>query len=272
MTQELPRASATPFVAPDQPDAGMWSAPDLSAVPAAPPPAAPLVDLPSVATKIRTARRKRERSPLGWLTLGTLLLGIGVAALLDQSDAVDVTPVRYAALALAVLGVGLLVGTWWGRARWLIVLCFLLLPFVLAASLIDVPISGGSGSRFYQPLTAADIQPAYHLAAGQMQIDLRNVVLDAGGTTVTATVAFGDLRVVVPNDVTVTVHGSIGAGVIRVASGPFDPTEREVDGVRVLLDQTFASPNGDAGALTLDLKVGFGQIRVSREAPDSNLG
>jgi hypothetical protein len=230
------------------------------------------VDLPSVAAKIRTARRKRERSPLGWLTLGTLLLAIGVAALLDQSDVVDVTPVRYTALALAVLGVGLLVGTLWGRARWLILLCFLLVPFVLAASLIDVPLSGGTGSRFYQPLTSGEIQPDYRLAAGQMQIDLRNVVLDQTPTTITATVAFGDLLVVVPNDVTVAIHGSAGAGVVRVRSVPFDPSDREVDGVRVLLDETFIPPNGGIGAITLDLKVGFGQIRVYREAPDSNLG
>jgi hypothetical protein len=59
---------------------------------------------------------------------------------------------------------------------------------------------------------------------------------------------------------------------VRVGSMPFDPANREVDGVRVQLDQTFASSNGGSGALTLDLRVGFGQIRVFRAPPDSNLG
>ncbi len=219
----------------------------------------------------RGTARRRQGSPLGWVTLGVTLLAVGTLALVDQADGVTVTVAQYLAVALAVLGLGLLVGTWWGRARWLIVPAILLVPFVLAASLIDVPLTGGTGTRFYQPVTIADIQPEYHLTAGEMRFDLRNTDLAGASASITATVGFGTLVVVVPNDVPVKVHALVGAGQIRLRSQPFDPSEREVDGMRVRLDQTFGVSTG-TGAIVLNLQAGFGQISIFREVPDGSLG
>ena len=56
----------------------------------------------------------RERSPLGWMTMGAILLALGVAALLDQAGVINVSLVQYLALPLALMGVGLLVGAFWG--------------------------------------------------------------------------------------------------------------------------------------------------------------
>src|SRR5205814_3242496 len=130
-------------------------------------------------------------------TLGTVLMAVGVGAILDQSGAVSLTVGRSLALALAVIGVGLLVGTWWGRARWLIVLGILLVPAVLAASLIHVPLTGGTGERFYRPVSPAEIPSAYRLAAGRMVIDLRDATLPETAT-VEATVGLGELDLDVP--------------------------------------------------------------------------
>ena len=58
--------------------------------------------------------------------------------MLDAVGALRVPLVAYLSLAVAVIGVGLMVGARWGRARWLIVPGLLLVPFVLTASLIVV--------------------------------------------------------------------------------------------------------------------------------------
>ena len=113
---------------------------------------------------------------------------------------------------LAKTGAGLLVGSRWGRARWLIFPGVLLLPFLLAASLIDVPLQGGFGDRFDRPATVADVQTTYHLLSGQQVLDLRAVPLDGAVLRITATVGAGRMVVLVPRTVSVQVHGRAGAG------------------------------------------------------------
>jgi phage shock protein PspC (stress-responsive transcriptional regulator) len=201
----------------------------------------------------RPARReRRERSALGWITLGAVLLAVGIAALLDTSGAVDMTGVRYPALILTVIGVGLAVGARWGRARWLILPAVLLLPLVLAMSFVDVPLQGGFGSRFYRPGTIGEIAPTYRLVGGQMVLDLSDVRLGSDAKEITATVAAGDLRVLVPSNVALVVDASSGAGVV-------DLFHRQHGGVRVHVDRTF-SPREPAGRLVLHLHTGLGRV------------
>jgi phage shock protein PspC (stress-responsive transcriptional regulator) len=228
-------------------------------VPAQPLPWAPAPPAPVV----EQAPRRKQRSALGWVTLGAALLGVGLAAILDQSGAVDMTLGRYFALALLIMGAGLLVGTWWGRARWLIVLGILTVPFVLAASLITVPVTGGVGTRSYHPAAVEQIQPAYRLAAGQLDIDLTSLDLAGGATTITASVAFGSLSVTVPEDVPVVIHAAAGAGEIEVASENPSPLDRRVDGVSIALDQAYGS---GSAAITLNVAVGYGRVAVFRVA------
>jgi phage shock protein PspC (stress-responsive transcriptional regulator) len=273
----VPMVAAPPAAAPA---GAAWGIPhgtpvgpawDLPETPTPPttltPPAAP----PVAVAAPSPSRRHRQHSPLGWVTLGAALLALGVAAILDQSGALTIAPVRFPALALAVLGIGLLVGAVWGRARWLIVLGVLLIPFVLAASLIDVPIAGGVGQRFYQPATTSQLQPAYRLAVGQVNLDLRNVVFDSSGATVTASVAVGRLIVTVPSDAFVILHAAVGAGTIRVQNPIDGTTDRAQDGVQARLDQTFGSPSAP-NQLVLNLREGFGEIDLFRAPPDQPQG
>ena len=58
---------------------------------------------------------------LGRAVVGAAALAIGIALLLDNTDTLDVTPKGVVAVLLLVVGVGLLIGTWFGRARWLII-------------------------------------------------------------------------------------------------------------------------------------------------------
>ena len=82
---------------------------------------------------------------------------------------------RYFGLALTIIGVGLLIGTWYGHARLMILLGFLLLPFAIAASLIHVPFEGGFGSLEVRPASVDDLDAEYRLAGGQIYLDLTRV-------------------------------------------------------------------------------------------------
>ncbi|MGH2697817.1 MAG: PspC domain-containing protein, partial [Actinomycetota bacterium] len=84
------------------------------------------------------AGKKRVRSRLGLFTLAAVLLTTGAAALLNNLGVTSFDGGQLSALALAVLGAGLIVGAWWGRARWLIWIGVLMFPFVAFANLIDL--------------------------------------------------------------------------------------------------------------------------------------
>ncbi len=256
-------ASLPPAPAPPATDAGTTAASGYAWPAPAP---APIVETaPAAPAAPASGRRRRERSALGWVTLGALLLAVGVAAVLDQAGVISMSVGRFVALALAVLGVGLLVGTRWGRARWLIVPGIVLIPFVLAGSLIRVPLTGGVGDRFLRPQTVSEVLPAYRLAAGHLDIDLRDVDFGslASPLSVTATVGAGELVVRVPAGALVTIHGSVGAGQILVRSEPFDASDRAADGFNASIDQSYGPP-GTTPALVLNLGAGFGQITVIR--------
>lgn len=201
-------------------------------------------------------RLPRERSPLGWLAMGVVLLAVGCAAALSEGGVIHLELAQVMALALALLGVGLLAGAWRGRARWLILPGILLIPLVLGASLIDVPISGGFGNRYVNPLSIAEIHGPYELSAGDLVIDLTSLSFGPAAVSIDATVAAGRISVVVPESVSIVVTAHAGAG--RVAL--FGQADQ---GFRVDVARTSSIP-GSLTNLILNLKTGIGEIVVYR--------
>jgi phage shock protein PspC (stress-responsive transcriptional regulator) len=204
---------------------------------------------------VAAPRPPRERSALGWYTVAVALMALGIAALLDASDAIHLTLVQYLAVPLAVIGAGLIVGAWLGRSRLLIFLGILLVPFVLVASVIHVPLTGGTGTFTYRPQRAGDIPAAYHIAAGELTLDLSRLALASGTTNVTATVGAGQLRVLVPLRVPLTIDGRAGMGTVNVFGRNHDGTEVHV--------QKSAQASSRPG-LTLHLQTGLGLVQVDR--------
>lgn len=205
---------------------------------------------------VAAPRPPRERSALGWYTVAAALLALGAAALLDASDAIHLTLVQYLALPLAVIGTGLIVGAWLGRSRLLIFLGIVLVPFVLVASLIHVPLTGDTGSFIYRPQTASQIRSAYHLAAGQLTLDLSRLALDPGTTDITATVGAGEVRVLVPTRVPLAIDGRAGIGGVYVFG-------REHAGTGVHY-QAVTKPSSTLPQLALHLQAGLGDVRIER--------
>jgi hypothetical protein len=205
---------------------------------------------------------RKERSGLGLATFGTAFLAVGVASLLDLLGVIDVTLVQYLALGLSVLAVGLLLGAWVGRARWLAVPALLLVPFVLVASLVTVPFKGGFADRHIAPVSIAGGSAIYHLVAGRLAIDLTQLeptgasaqAASAAVANIRATVVAGEITVIVPRTASVHVHASVGAGTL-------DALAVHDDGLK--LDRV-AGQSGERSRIDLDLAVSFGRVEVFR--------
>jgi phage shock protein PspC (stress-responsive transcriptional regulator) len=208
-------------------------------------------------------RPARERSALGWYTIAATLLALGVAALLDAANALHVTLVQYLALPLAVIGAGLIVGAWRGRSRLLIALGVLLVPFVLVASLIHVPLTGAGGTFVYRPQASTDIPATYHIAAGELTVDLTRLALEAGTTNVSASVGAGQVRVLVPLRVPVTIDGRADLGDVTIFG-------RVRGGTEVQVQRAATAPSSRPG-LNLHLHVGLGSVKVDRVTPGGNI-
>jgi phage shock protein PspC (stress-responsive transcriptional regulator) len=232
------------------PDLPVWSPPppppDQAAAWGAPPP-----------------RRPRRRPFLGPLTFAVALIVTGLALILDNLDVVDLSIGQVLAVFLTVLGVGLLVGTWWGRAWGLIPLGVLAVPVVAVTALAGpVPVQGGVAERLFQPTTPAEVRPSYRLAGGEMILDLSRVRFGPGAPPVQASVAGGRLLVVLPDEVAAAVRGRVGVGALDLL-GHLD------SGAQV--DSTVAEPPAKAPAkgaaaptVKLDLMAGYGVIEVRR--------
>lgn len=202
---------------------------------------------------------RRPRSVLGPLTLAVAVLAIGVAALLDNLGLVEMTVGRSFALFLVVMGLGLVVGAWRGRSVGLVVLGLLLIPFVAAASLADVPFRGGVGDRWIEPRSPAQVRSDYQLGYGRLTLDLANVKFGKDPTRVQASVGMGELVVYVPPGVPVEARGRSGAGLL-------DLFDRAESGVQVEMAQR-STGSEEVGRLTLDLRTGYGVVRVLRAFP-----
>ena len=205
----------------------------------------------------------RPRSILGRLTVGVALASVGVAALAEQLGAVSLEPEQYAALALTIVGFGLIVGAWAGRAYGLIGAGLVLLPVVFVLSLGPFQIRGGAGDVRYAPATVEELRDAYTLGAGELELDLSALDLDGGTEAVRVAVGLGQTTIVVPDEVTVVTDVTLKLGEVdlfgRRYDGPPFPEQTST---------TFEGTSAAAGRLELDIDNGFGEIIVRRDSEE----
>ena len=203
-------------------------------------------------------RPRRERSILGAVTVSVLLVVLGITAALDAGDAVQPAPEDYLALTVGVLGLGLVVGAWYGRARGLI---WLGLPLVLALVVIGssgVSLEGGAGDRRYAPQRAAQIQDEYRVGVGNLRLDLTGVDFTEQLVHTKLSAGVGNVEVLLPPDVDVSIDARAGLGEVNVLGR----TENGTAATRSVVDH---GSSGDGSIdLVLDLDVNIGQVEVDR--------
>lgn len=225
-----------------------WAHPDPAGLFTEPEPPTPT---PSRRSSL-AARRLRLA---GITTLGVVLAGLGVMDLVG----VAVPVVMYLAAAVLVVGLTLVVATWWGRARGILPVGILLGLALVAATAVAPAITErnfGSEQLVYASPTALPTDGDM-LDLGRLEVDLRALPVRRD-LTYRAQVDLGSLEVTVPSDTAVRIVYHVASGVVSA------------DGVELAsgngLDSVVEPPGGPPGTpvLTLDLEVGRGQIVVNR--------
>jgi phage shock protein PspC (stress-responsive transcriptional regulator) len=201
---------------------------------------------------------RREHSALGMLTISLLLVVLGVAAALTASGAIDPEPDDLLAVAVGTIGAGLLVGAWFGRARWLTWLGIPLLIGLIVVSASNVSLKGGTGDRRYAPPTAAEVDPEYRIGVGSIRLDLADVDFSEQLVRTKVSAGVGNIEVIVPRNADVSIDARAGIGEVDLLG----QQENGTSATRSLVDY---GPGGDGTIdLTLDLDVSIGRVEVDR--------
>ena len=225
------------------------TAPMYPTAPTAPPTTTyPTTYLPPV------PRNPRKRGPkLFWFTLALSALAVGVVSIVDVSGA-SVAPSTYFAVVVAVVGVMLLVGSFYGRAGGLIFLGLM----AAAGTGIGLASENFDGDNVtVAPLTAAQVEARYDYDTGQYTLDLTRVrdLQGLDGRTIHLTSNVGELHVLVPDALDVTVHGIVnGPGALSIFGNDTGGIDTE---------RTY-SHDGGTGVpeLSLEMELDVGQIYV----------
>ena len=197
----------------------------------------------------------RERSMLGRLTIAVGLIVLASMALLDVAFAsIDIEPVHYLATAVGVLGLGLLVGAWIGKARWLMLIGILLLPALWFTSLWPSNFSFSAGEVREEPIAVADLQEPFDLGMGQLTLDLSGLTATelAEVGTIEVSLGMGEMILRLPAEIGVQINADVGMGALQ---GPFS----EEAGIGIEASRTVGP---DPVVYEIDAEVGAGVITV----------
>lgn len=212
----------------------------------------------------------RPRSILGRLTVSVALLVVSLELLAAAAGNEAITERVVIASALVVVGLGLVVGSWWGRSALLVVLAVLLSLALFVTTAVDGVLGKGVGERSWRPVAAG----SYELGIGEAVLDLRDPALADAEGVLSAKVGIGHLVVLAPSDTDRSIPGvlsRIGRGGCSVRNvtiegdrlediGPFPFTSRRQESGGVNRELSLTLP--ELPALTVDLEVGIGEIEV----------
>jgi phage shock protein PspC (stress-responsive transcriptional regulator) len=210
----------------------------------------------SIADQAISDRRDRP-----WALVGLGLAAAALIALLAQSS---VWPAAGAGWVLVLLA-GLVI-LWTHDARKgnrrsrRLLIALLALLTVAAATFIaavatafawfNVSLGDGVGDRTEAPASVVALHRSYELGVGNLRVDLSRIPVTRE-THVTAKVGVGELRIVVPREVLVSVDAHAKVGEVNALRRHADGRDARVE-------------TGSNGLLVIDADVGAGRIDVVR--------
>lgn len=256
VTQRADRRRAAQPSAPAAPvSSAATVAPDAPATPVAP------VTADERTTKVQKPPpppRPPAKPSLFAPVLGALLAVAGLFGLLAVLDVYDIDVAAALAGGVVIVGAAIAFGAMTQRrVGGLVFLGLLLLCAFALAAVTPVSVGAGVGEKDERPATVTALEPTYEHGIGDFHVDLGNITLPAGTTSVDANLGVGKLLVTVPEDVALVIDAHAGVGSIDVF-GAHD------DGVDA--NRTITLPGSTAGAPVLDLEadVAIGDIEVRR--------
>lgn len=191
--------------------------------------------------------------------MSAIVVALGILAINDATWA-SIPVSAYIATALAIVGAGLLIGSWVGRSRGLIALGLLLTlilpPAVFVAD--ELNLTADHSTVTVARMDQVPDGPQSH-GSGQVTYDLSSLELtDEDEIVLEIDQSLGQLRIIVPPEADVTLSASLGMGQIEA----FDGMSAGIRPTRSVID---LGPDGaGGGSVTLDLDVAMGQIEVTR--------
>jgi hypothetical protein len=224
--------------------------------PVPPLPPLPFPEPPRRAGKPRP--EQRQRSYLGTVFFCLAVITSGTVWLVGERSQHGVSLLAVLSSGLLVLGLGLVLGTRWGRARSLVLWGTLLTLAVAAVGASPVQLRTAYDNVHWTPASSAALQPSYQLSSGAATLDLRALAPAPGQTLDTRVrVGAGALIVRLPSGPEIKVDVKVGVGMLELPDG--------VDNGGVSASRTLdLNPGGAAthGTIDLDLSVGAGQAEV----------
>jgi phage shock protein PspC (stress-responsive transcriptional regulator) len=238
---------AAPYVPPTQDNPYAAAAPGPYQYPPQPPYVAPPVP--------QRVPNPRKRGPiLFWFTIALIALAEGLLGIADLAGA-DIADPAYPALAVAICGVMLVIGAFFGRAG----------GIILAGLIATVGLAGATAASEWEgdeinvaPTTASALEDRYWLDAGEQVIDLRDVsdLSNLNGQTLEVEGGVGRIEVILPDGLAATVNADVdGPGNIELFGeehGGIDVNEHQFDG-------SITDPK-----IFINAQLGVGQIEVHR--------
>ncbi|MFI7598556.1 PspC domain-containing protein [Actinoplanes sp. NPDC049681] len=204
----------------------------------------------------RAPKRPRERSKLGRITFFGVVVVMGILAAVDLAGA-NIPVSGYFAAALATIALGLIVGAWFGRARGLIFLA-VLATIGLSISTGVERFGGEFANNTYRPQTLAAVADRYDFSVGNATLDLRALDFTGQDQSVTVAMKFGQVRVLLPDDVDATTSVSMDDGRALIYG-------RELTGRQNVQGVTDLGPDGKGGGtLRLAIQMDTGNVEVTR--------
>jgi len=183
-----------------------------------------------------------------------------VAVLLDGLGTITLDVGRFPALALVILGAGLLVSAWRGRARGAIVLGVLTMPVALILSLVHFPFGGDIASRTLSPRRIDPFPASQRLLAGELYVDLTRVDMAGSSRRLEIEMGAGSVHLLIPRVVTVHLVTEVGLGALTIVGQP------DRIGVDLIRDLTLPGEPG-RGVLVLRVDQGIGSLDLYRPPP-----
>lgn len=234
-----------------------YADPDSQATAPVPPAARQMRVWVNEATERSRERRRRSR-PLRVAVLVSVLVAVGILAVVDA-----LTGVPFALYFWTIGGIalaGLVVGAAARRTPWSVAW----LPVVAVLGLLVFASSGtrahdGWGDKQWSPSSYAQVHDQYRTAFGRTTVDLTSVPAVAGDRTVRVEHGTGQVRLVIPGSLPVRLHIDVHAGQIE-RNGI-----EQHSGLNFTRDfMTPAVADARTGILDVDVHVAAGQVTIDQ--------